>query len=110
MQGPEEAISGEEDVKVIMFSVAIKKLFPDLPLFVQVANSVEKEAIISSVCDRIFCTNELKMSLMARACIAPGATTLLSNIVRSYRTSTPSERPWLFEYCKGPFFTHILCI
>jgi len=91
----------EEDIKMVMFSVAIKKLFPDLPLLVQVTNTFAKGDIISNFGDRIFCTNELRMSLLARSCIAPGASTLICNMLKSCKIplSVSSEiRTWTSEY------------
>lgn len=102
MKGPSASDDLEEDTKMVMFSVAIKKLFPDLPLFVQVTNSFEKEDIISNFGDRIFCTSELKMSLLARSCVAPGSSTLIFNILRSCKIPPSSLgtqiKMWTSEY------------
>jgi len=93
-----------EDHKILMYAVAIKKLFPDLPLFAQVMSNMDKDAVITQLCDRLFCLHELNMSMMARSCIAPGAATFLTNLFRSY--APPSlklvKMPWLTEYRKTP--------
>lgn len=103
-RGPIESSDETHDHKVLMCSLAIKKLYPDVPLFAQVLNSTEKEAIISSICDRIFCIQELNLRLMARSCIAPGASTLIANIFRSYTPVVPSASlsPWVNEYGTYP--------
>lgn len=92
-----------EDHRILMLAVGLKKLFPAVPLFAQVMSNMEKDAVITQLCDRLFCIHELNMSLMARSCIAPGAATLLANMFRSYAPPTIKNvtATWLAEYRKS---------
>jgi len=93
-----------QDFLVTTYSFAIKKNYPDLPVYVQIlGNSVQE--ILVSVVDRIFNVNQLKMNLLARSCVAPGSITLIANLIKALRIPPiNSDCPdWLREYSHFSF-------
>ena len=90
----------ESDTMTVLYAMALRNAQPDAPLIIQTRQSLSAEPALLEVCDRIFCTNEFKLRLLGRNCIAPGVIPLMANLIRSYPTpSLPPNSPlWRMEY------------
>ena len=90
---------GLRDSTAAVYSMAVKQRYPHVPTIVQVENTTGKELALDNDSDRVICLEELKLTILARNCLAPGFSTLVTNLVRTYRSPKSQVRDlWLMEY------------
>jgi len=54
--------------------------------------------------DEVICISELKMSIMAQNCLAPGVVTLLANLIKPHRFKVRN----FFHFCDIPSIPMLL--
>mmetsp|Transcript_46627 Transcript_46627/g.77688 ORF Transcript_46627/g.77688 Transcript_46627/m.77688 type:complete len:1396 (+) Transcript_46627:50-4237(+) len=73
----------EEDAAIVHLAKAVKKYSPHVQTFLQLLSPIKTDEIRESF-ELVVCINELKMGIMARSVVCPGAVTLLCNMFASH--------------------------
>jgi voltage-gated potassium channel Kch len=91
-----------KDAKTVMRCLALRSFAPDLPLFVQCVHPETKEHLrrIGGVMN-FACSDELSTGILGQSVIAPGFSTLITNLCRTYSVDYELSTPWRNEYYAG---------
>lgn len=91
--------------------LALKAHNPLLQMFVQLLRSENRTFFAampdwsadpnSSRNDVIVCVNEMMSALLSMNALAPGASTICTNLYSTHHLPDHVEEPWLAEYCRG---------
>jgi hypothetical protein len=88
-------------------SLCVGNYFPSLPVYMQILQSHNREALKHVDHEMTLCYDEYKMTLQARNCLCPGLSTLVENLFHTFGTKQhirlgyQSHDLWSAEYCAG---------
>jgi hypothetical protein len=107
----------EDDASTILRALAIKRFVQhtvqrDIQTCVQLISTKSKKLFQSSAvgsslnrrmrtASQIVCVDEIKLNLLAKSCLCPGASTMLCNLITSSGDEAVKGPKWLQEYCEG---------
>ncbi|ELU16152.1 hypothetical protein CAPTEDRAFT_228021 [Capitella teleta] len=103
----------EEDSRNVMRAAALKNFNHDIRIIIQLIMQYNKKHLLhipkwrwkpsDGHQDQVVCLSELKLGIMAQNCLAPGITTLLSNLFtnRSFKQSPTKIVDWTQHYKRG---------
>ncbi|XP_076368256.1 calcium-activated potassium channel slowpoke-like isoform X2 [Tachypleus tridentatus] len=97
-----------EDAANIMRVISIKNYSDDIRVIIQLMQYHNKAYLLNIPSwnwrrgDDVICVSELKLGFIAQSCLAPGFSTMMSNLfaMRSYKTS-PDTASWQNDYMCG---------
>lgn len=92
----------KEDAKTILRTLAIQNYNKKIITYVQVLKSKNKGHIKATGANYFLCIEELSLNIIAQACINPGLTNLIGNLVNTSDDEPEDSQPqWLQEYILG---------
>ncbi|KAH9096851.1 hypothetical protein LEN26_017260 [Aphanomyces euteiches] len=84
-----------------LLTISLRHHTEDVPIFVQVLKTDNIRHVQMSGATNILCIDELKMGILAKACIVPGFCALISNIIFTLRAQSARSHLWASEYLDG---------
>eukprot|EP00727_Mastigamoeba_balamuthi_P008703 m51a1_g4455 putative cation channel family protein (974) ;mRNA; r:170815-175326 len=92
----------DADRDTILRCMAIKRFRRELRMSVQILSTASKQYLVSTGIEQVICFEEIKNSMLSRALVIPGVTSLICNlfITRSLLTEK-GLAPWVDEYNYG---------
>ena len=93
-----------DDALTILRALAVRSLVPKMPLYVELIEPENRRHLTSMgfTTNNVLCHNELKMGLIAQACLWPGLSTLMSNLLlMSSAAAEDDTARWEREYTEG---------
>eukprot|EP01117_Protostelium_nocturnum_P016017 TRINITY_DN6266_c0_g1_i1.p1 TRINITY_DN6266_c0_g1~~TRINITY_DN6266_c0_g1_i1.p1 ORF type:complete len:971 (-),score=202.86 TRINITY_DN6266_c0_g1_i1:19-2931(-) len=91
----------DSDAKTILACYAIKKYYPNVPIYVQIENEQHKAAVKAAGVKMVICTEQIRIGILAQSCLCPGFSALIGSLIHSY---SPSKNDMLGdrqEYMKS---------
>jgi voltage-gated potassium channel Kch len=92
------------DALTILRALTVRSLSPQLPLYVELVEPENRRHLtgMGFSASNVLCHNELKMGLIAQACLWPGLSTLMSNLLLMSNSAALDETErWEAEYTAG---------
>ncbi|KAI9353566.1 hypothetical protein BDR26DRAFT_848809 [Obelidium mucronatum] len=92
------------DAEILMQALVTKKIYPGIPILGEVLDIRSEDLSTHCGCDRVLCSDKIKMSILARECLVPGFLTLILNMISTYsneRSPFHENEPWMYEYTLG---------
>ncbi|OQR82442.1 Voltage-gated Ion Channel (VIC) Superfamily [Achlya hypogyna] len=92
-----------DDAATNFFTISLRHCNKDVPLFVQVVTTDYMDHIDLSGATNVVCVDQLKMGLLAKACMVPGIIGFISGILLSCPPLLARKKmaPWVHEYTYG---------
>mmetsp|Transcript_7913 Transcript_7913/g.28087 ORF Transcript_7913/g.28087 Transcript_7913/m.28087 type:complete len:1680 (-) Transcript_7913:46-5085(-) len=81
-----------DDQAAVLRVAAIRNASPRPEIFAELVSPEHKTQVLSSGGNHVMCANELKVAMMAMSAIAPGVSTLVTNLITS--NDPPAEEAW----------------
>ena len=92
---------GAEDAANFLRVSSFRISHDTVPIFAMAMLPENKKHIQSAGANAVVCSKELKLNILSRSCVAPGASIFLHNLIRSELTVDSGMQDWLEEYCHG---------
>ncbi|CAK4267206.1 unnamed protein product [Aphanomyces euteiches] len=84
-----------------LLTISLRHHTEDVPVFVQVLKTDNIRHVLMSGASNILCIDELKMGILAKACVVPGYCALISNIIFTLRPQLSRSNLWASEFLEG---------
>ncbi|KAJ3230041.1 hypothetical protein HDU81_004802 [Chytriomyces hyalinus] len=92
------------DAEILMQALVTKKIYPGIPVLGEVLDIRSEDLSAHCGCDRVLCSDKVKMSILARECLVPGFLALVLNMISTYSTDRnplQDNEQWMYEYSLG---------
>lgn len=91
----------KEDGSAVLRSLVLENFNPELVTFVQMIKPDNLSHLQQADVDHVLCIDQMKMSILAKTCLYPGLSTLISNMFRSSSVPDDVNESWMQEYLDG---------